>query len=108
MSGPIVVHNAYYPKPGLEEEVYQLRLRASEVRAQLGLVEGRVLRRRQGPEGGAEVIWEAEYPDSAARALDLERLATSLAFDSIQTRMGTLLARFERSTWGVAPSARRP
>src|SRR5262245_27398701 len=98
-SGPVIVHNAYYPKPGMEEDVYRLRLRASAVRAQLGLVEGRVLRRIEGPEGAAHVIWEAEYPDSAARADDVARLSRSAEFDAIQKEMGTFVVRFERSVW---------
>jgi hypothetical protein len=105
-AGPIVVQNAYYPKPGLEGEVYRLRLRASAVRAELGLLEGRVLHRIEGPEGAAYVIWEAEYADSAAREQDVARLSTSAEFDSIQKHMGTLLLRFERSVWQVAPRAR--
>jgi len=105
-SGPIVVQNAYYPKPGLEEDVYQLRLRASAVRAQLGLPEGRVLRRLDGPDGAAYVIWEAEYADSAVRERDVARLSTNAEFDGIQKQMGTLLLRFERSVWQVAPAVR--
>lgn len=106
ITGPIVVHNAYYPKPGLEEQVFQLRLRASAVRAALGLVEGRVLRRIEGPEGQAAVIWEAEYPDAAAREEDVARLSTNAEFGEIQRQMGTLIVRFERSVWQVAPRGR--
>lgn len=105
LAGPIVVQNSYYPKPGLEEQVYELRLRASAVRAALGLVEGRVLRRIEGPEGQAAVIWEAEYPDAAARAEDVDRLSTSTEFAEIQQQMGTLIVRFERSVWQVARKA---
>jgi hypothetical protein len=100
---PIVVQNAYFPKPGLEEEVYRLRLEAWAVRARLGLAEGRVLRRVAGPEGGAGVIWEAEYPDVAAGEKDMAVLARSEDFSEIQRRMGTLTRRFERSVWEVAP-----
>jgi len=106
VAGPIVVQNAYYPKPGLEEQVYQLRLRASAVRASLGLVEGRVLRRIEGPEGQATVIWEAEYPDAAAREEDVARLSTNAEFGEIQKQMGTLIVRFERSVWQVEPRGR--
>jgi hypothetical protein len=86
--------------------VYRLRLRASAVRAQLGLPEGRVLRRIEGPEAAAYVIWEAEYADSAAREQDVARLSTNAEFDGIQKQMGTLLLRFERTVWQVAPTVR--
>ena len=104
---PIVVQNEYYPKPGLDEDVYQLRLRASAVRAKLGLVEGRVLRRSEGPDGGPAVIWQAEYPNPTARQDDVARLSASAEFKAIQDTMATLVARFERSVWRVAPSAAR-
>jgi len=98
----IVVQNAYYPKPGLEDEVYRTRLRASAVRARLGLVVGRVLRRLEGPAGGPHVVWEAEYPDPEARTRDVEALSGSAEFDAVAEHMGTLLTRFERTVWTVA------
>jgi hypothetical protein len=101
----IVVQNAYFPRLGLEEEVYQTRLRASAVRARLGLVVGRVLRRADGPEGGPYVIWEAEYPDLLARERDVEALSGNADFDAVAEHMGTLLERFERTLWAVGEPA---
>lgn len=101
----IVVQNAYFAKPGLEEEVYRTRLRASGVRARLGLVVGRVLRRADGPEGGPYVVWEAEYPSLEARERDVEAVSGSAEFDAVAEHMGTLLARFERSVWTVEVTA---
>ncbi|MFQ5690893.1 MAG: hypothetical protein ACE5HQ_11560 [Gemmatimonadota bacterium] len=101
VSGHLVIQNYYYAKPGLEESVYRLRLRASRVRADLGLVRGRVLRRVSGPGSLPTVIWEAEYPDSLARARDVAELSGSEEFDRIAEEMGTLLRRFERASWWV-------
>ena len=41
----LVIQNFYYALRGRAQEVYELRLRASEVRGALGLPRGRVLRR---------------------------------------------------------------
>ena len=72
----IVVQNYYYALPGKSQEVYELRLHASEVRASLGLPRGRVLRRAQDRTKSAvppppDVIWECEYPSAAAREKDV-------------------------------------
>jgi hypothetical protein len=101
----ILVVNAYYPKAGLEEQVYRLRLRASAVRARAGLVEGRVLRRLDGPAGDAPVLWEAEYADLAARERDVAALDANAEFTRIQAEMGGLVSRFERSVYRIAPPA---
>lgn len=102
-TGPIVVRNAYWAKPGLEEAVYRQRLLASEVRRRLGLYTGRVLRLASGPEGQPDVIWECEYPSAAARDEDVAALSASGEFDVVTERMGTLIERFERTVWRVAP-----
>lgn len=95
----IVVLNLYYPKPGQEEEVLETRLRASAVRARLGLPAGRVLRRTSGSEELPYVIWECVYPDQAAHDRDMDARANSPEFEAVRERMGSLLARFERSVW---------
>jgi hypothetical protein len=69
----IVVQNYYYPKPGKQEEVYQWRLHASEVRAKLGLPKGRVLKKITGDVLYA-VAWECEYPSLEARESDVKVL----------------------------------
>ncbi len=95
----LVVHNYYYARPGMADSVYLIRLEASAIRRRAGLVVGTVLRRTSGADSLADVIWEAEYPDSAARARDVAALDGNREFDAIQARMGTLIRRFERSTW---------
>ncbi|GAC1695555.1 MAG: hypothetical protein NVS9B3_13660 [Gemmatimonadaceae bacterium] len=104
-AGELVVHNYYYAKAGLADSVYRLRLRASAVRAALGLERGRVLRRIDAPDSLPDVVWEAEYADSAARAKDVGALDRSAEFREIQRTMGTLLSRFERVVWRAEPRA---
>ena len=106
----IVVQNFYYALPGKADEVYRWRLHASEVRAQLGLAVGRVLRRT--PASGADVedtelpdvVWECEYPNAKARAADLARLDASRGFDSVEAHMQTLIRRFRRAVFTVSES----
>ncbi len=98
--GTLVVQNAYYPTPGYEDRVLETRLRASAVRAELGLVVGRVLRRLEGQDDAPTVIWEASYPDAEARERDVAAL-DGTAFDEVSAHMGTLLDRFARTVWEV-------
>ncbi len=99
-SKPIIVQNHYYPKPGKEKEVYEWRLHASDVRAKLGLLKGRVLRKINGT-GGPYVIWECEYASADAREKDIALIDQSEEFKKVQEHMGTLIDKFERSMWEI-------
>lgn len=96
----ILVQNLYFPKPGKEEEVYQWRLHASDVRAKLGLPKGRVLKKLSGT-GGPFVIWECEYPSLEAREKDVTVLDQSDEFKQVQAHMSTLLDKFERFVFAI-------
>ena len=100
-SEAIVVQNYYYALPGRAEEVFELRLHASELRAKLGLPRGRVLRRTSAPKGednaGPDVIWECDYPSRAARQEDIARLSQSAEFDQVEKHMDGLLRKFDRA-----------
>ena len=97
---PIVVQNAYFPKAGKENEVYEWRLHASDVREKMGLPKGRVLRRIS--EGnGPYVIWECEYSSIEERQKDVDKLDQSEEFKKVQEHMSTLLDKFERTMWEV-------
>ena len=98
--GTLVVQNAYYPSAGYEDQVLETRSRASAVRAELGLVEGRSLRRLEGGDDVPTVIWEASYPDAEARERDVAAL-DGTEFDEVSAHMGTLLDRFARTVWEV-------
>jgi ketosteroid isomerase-like protein len=97
---PIVVQNLYFPKPGKEEEVYQWRLHASAVRKNLGLPEGRVLKKLSG-DALYYVIWECDYPSLMAREADVKALDQSEEFKNVQAHMSTLIQKFERNVWEV-------
>jgi len=94
-----VVQNNYFPKAGLEEQVYETRLNASSVLAKLGLVVGQVLKQRSAPSSYPYVIWSAQYVDEAARDADSAALGNSSLFLSIEAHMETLLEMLERTTW---------
>ncbi|MEI9921339.1 MAG: DUF1684 domain-containing protein [Bacteroidota bacterium] len=97
---PILVQNYYYPKPGKEQEVYEWRLHASEVRAKLGLLKGQVLKKVSG-ESGPYVIWQCEYSSVEAREKEVKQLDLSEEFEKVQAHMGTLIDKFERSVWEI-------
>ncbi len=105
----IVVHNAYYAKPGQAEAVYQWRLHASDVRVQLGFPRGRVLRldgQSDDPLQGLrpDVIWECTYPNLAMRETDARAVEATPEFQAVMQHMRTLIRHFERQIWQVRPS----
>ena len=100
----IVVHNLYYAKPGQAEAVYQWRLHASNVRAQLGFPRGRVLRRvddatEPKPWPQPDVIWECDYASLAEREQDARAVESTPAFQAVMRHMRTLIDHFERRIW---------
>ncbi len=97
----IVVHNYYWAKEGKTEEVYAHRLYASEVRKELGLAVGRVLKRTKVEGELPNVIWECEYSSEEARNEDVRKLTESGAFDSITKKMGALIRKFNRGIYRV-------
>ncbi len=104
----IVVHNAYYAKPGQAEAVYQWRLHASDVRAQLGFPRGRVLRRVEVSDDQPEwlhpdVIWECSYPSLAARERERQAIEATPEFRAVMQHMRTLIHHFDRQVWRVSP-----
>ena len=93
-----IVQNSYWALPGKAEEVFQWRIHASDVREQLGLPRGQVLRRQGNSETLPDVIWQVEYQNEAERLADTK--ATSVPeFQEVQKHMTTLISRFERSVW---------
>jgi hypothetical protein len=107
-SRPIVVQNYYYALPGKSDEVYALRVHASDVRVALGLPRGRVLRRMHEAVDTdpspplPDVIWECEYPNVAAREADVTTLGRSEEFRRVEKRMDSLLRNFQRVMLGVS------
>jgi hypothetical protein len=103
----MVVQNYYFALPGKIQAVYELRLRASAVRASLGLPRGRVLRREQDKPGSAaaqlpDVVWECEYPSASAREQDVATLGHSEEFARVENQMNSLLRDFQRVVFTVS------
>jgi hypothetical protein len=94
--GPIVVQNMYWAKPGLEAQVYQWRLHASDVRARLGLPRGRVLLRQEASDTLPDIIWECSYPSMEARSKDVAVTSQSPEFHQVEEHMDTLIRKFDR------------
>ncbi|HPU17016.1 MAG TPA: hypothetical protein PK808_13080 [Polymorphobacter sp.] len=90
----IVFQNRYYAKPGKEDEVYQWRLHASDVRVQLGLRRGQVYRGAGGDQPDA--VWQLELSPEEAVAEQKRGKEVSAQFDPVADHMSTLLRHFER------------
>ncbi len=97
-SSHIVVQNEYFPKPGKEKEVYELRLQATKILAKLGVPTGRVLERMNVGDR-PYVMWECDYASIEERGKTVKLVSQSADFKRVETQMGTLINRFERLTW---------
>jgi hypothetical protein len=104
----IVSFNFYYARPGFADAVLAQRLRACEVRVDLGLPRGRVLVRQDEIEVLPEVVWELAYADVGGHVKDMAARAASPEFEAVRAGMRRLYRRFERPLYqirGGAPSA---
>jgi hypothetical protein len=92
----IVSYNFYYAKPGNAAAVLQQRIKASDVRAQLGLPRGRIISKVEGDGDWPDVIWRLDFADMAAQDADMQARADSPEFEAIRQGMRQLYRRFER------------
>jgi hypothetical protein len=92
----IVSYNFYYARPGNAAAVLQQRIRASDVRAQLGLPRGRATSKIEGDGDWPDVIWRLDFADMAAQDTDMRARAASAEFETIRHSMRQLYRRFER------------
>lgn len=97
----IVSFNFYYALPGFGEAVLAQRLRACDVRLQLGLPRGRVLARQTEDEQLPEVVWELAFDDVDGHLRDMAARAASPAFEAVRAGMRRLYRRFERPLYEV-------
>lgn len=97
----IIIQNYYWAKEGKIEEVYQHRLYASQVRKELGLAVGRVLKRTDAEGELPNVIWECEYESEEARQEDLRKLENTGKFEPVMEKMSTLIDKFDRGMYKV-------
>lgn len=72
------------------------RLKASDVREQLGLPRGQLINKGGGGDDFPDVIWRLEFADMAAQDADMKVRATSPEFEAIRHDMRQLYRRFER------------
>lgn len=92
----IVSYNFYYARPGNAAAVLQQRIRASDVRTQLGLPRGRIISKIKGDDDWPDVIWRLDFADMAAQDADMKARAASAEFEAIRHGMRQLYRRFER------------
>ena len=73
----IVSFNFYYARPSLADRVLRQRLRACDVRQDIGVPRGRVLARTAGAADLPDVIWEHQFDDVAGHHADMAVRAAS-------------------------------
>jgi carboxymethylenebutenolidase len=86
----------YFVKDSHQEEVLQLRRKASEVRMELSLPFGVIRVKENTFDDGPDVQWECDFLTVKAHNADLEARAASAKFEEIRRQMGMLIERFER------------
>ena len=84
----------YYALEGLAAAVLLQRRAVTNVRVRLGLSEGRILSKVEGP--GPDVRWECEFPTRSDFDRDMAVRASSSEFQAARASMSSLLLRFER------------
>lgn len=99
----IVSYNFYYARPGNAAAVLQQRIRASDVRAGLGLPRGRIISRLEGDGDWPDVVWRHDFTDMATQDADMQARADSPEFEAIRQGMRQLYRRFERPLYLPAP-----
>lgn len=92
----IVSYNFYYARSGNAGAVLEQRLKASDVRATLGLPRGRTLSRVAGADDLPDVIWRLDFADRGLQDDDMDIRAASPEFEAIRLGMRQLYRRFER------------
>lgn len=92
----IVSLNFYYARPGNTAAVLCQRIRASDVRAALGLPRGHVFAKIEGGDDWPDTLWRLDFPDMTAQDIDMAARAASPDFESIRLGMRQLYRRFER------------
>ncbi len=97
----IVSFNFYYALPGQEDAVLKQRLRACDVRDDMGVPRGRVLARTAGAADLPDVIWEHHFEDISGHHADMAARAASPEFEAIRAGMRKLYRRFERPLFEI-------
>jgi hypothetical protein len=102
----ITSFNFYYAQPGQEDAVLRQRLRACDVRENIGVPRGRVLARSAGAADLPDVIWEHQFDDVDGHHTDMAARAASTEFEAIRAGMRKLCRRFERPLFEICGAAK--
>lgn len=100
----IISYNFYYALPGAAAAVLQQRIKASDVRVQLGLARGRAISKVEGGDEWPDVIWRLDFAAMAAQDGDMLARAASPEFEAIRHGMRRLYRRFERPLYAPCSS----
>lgn len=92
----IVSYNFYYARPGNAAAVLRQRIKASDIRARLGLPRGRIISRLGGDDDWPDVIWRLDFAGMTEQDTDMRIRAASPEFEAIRHGMRQLYRRFER------------
>jgi len=98
----ITSFNFYYAQPGQEDAVLRQRLRACDVRDNMGVPRGRVLARSAGSAELPDVTWEHQFDNVDGHHADMAARAASAEFETIRAGMRKLCRRFERPLFEIS------
>jgi len=101
----ITSFNFYYAHPGEEDAVLRQRMRACDVRENMGVPRGRVLARSSGAAELPDVIWEHQFDNVDGHHADMAARAASTDFEAIRAGMRKLCRRFERPLFEISADA---
>jgi len=101
----ITSFNFYYAQPGQEDAVLRQRLRACDIRDNMGVPRGRVLGRSAGSAELPDVIWEHQFDNVDGHHADMAARAASAEFEAIRAGMRKLCRRFERPLFEISADA---
>ena len=90
-----MVQLRYWAKPGRADDVYNLRVKSTEVLQRLGAVKGSLLRGAGGDD--PDVVWKGEFPDRESARKPHFAAQKSEEFQAIAKQMGELCRRIEGS-----------
>ncbi|MDR7522686.1 MAG: hypothetical protein QN168_09515 [Armatimonadota bacterium] len=96
----ILVHQRYFAKPGLLEQVIQTRVEASRRLIELGVPAGHIWLSARSEAGGSgvlpDLVWECTSPSLEERERMRRLQESDPTFHAIRTRQGTQLVQWVR------------
>jgi hypothetical protein len=97
----ILVHQRYFAKPDLREQVIQTRTEASQRLMELRVPSGELWVPVRGMAGGRDedlpdIVWTCTYPSAEVREAFRETQESDPVFAAIRARQGTQMSRFIR------------